>query len=322
MPRLLVTFFCCLLTACASTGKHSSQTLNEKEQRNCFAYYQQQLGQVSMIWGFGDSAIRSVAIDAARADLAKQITVHISTKSEVRESNISADFASLSRSIVDQHLDGVQVERVCHENGKYQVLVKIPRQQVARAAEQKVKQLHGDGKQILTLLQREGSKEQRIQNLVQARNFLASEGELYRSQMSICQIFQGCRLEDDAWLGQLKALVQENNFANTFVLHPEDKIAEDLQAEITSFLLKEGYQISNSAPEQLASASCHRQVFERSQDLREHLVKLHCQIVGQVEGVKVFQLSLSATGFGSTPEQAFQVARTLLEKDESKTSSN
>jgi len=85
-----------------------------------------------------------------------------------------------------------------------------------------------------------------------------------------------------------------------------------------AIMSKEGYQVTSQTHSQLASASCHRTVFEQASGVRELLVKVQCQITGKTEGIQVFQLAVSATGAGHTPEQAFQVARNLLQKDHGK----
>lgn len=290
--------------ACTTSQKQTSPI-----EDNCYEFYQGQLSEQSYIWGFGESGLRVVALDLARSDLAKQISVRVTSRAQTSETAESLEFQAVSQSLVDRQLDGVQTVRSCKKDGRYQAVIRISKQKLLASIKASLVEIYKNAEELLKTEPSEASRQQELEFYVKLKEFRDQNVDFYKDSLKICVALGNCQSFNA--LG-IESKLLKYTPAKQFYFVFTNELAARLAPQIRRIVKQEGISELNENTSAELRISCERNDFEPSSQIREKLVKLICWLEAVDADVIVFRYELSATGYGLSYQDAFRSASSLL----------
>lgn len=293
-----------------------SATALGAEGGECTKYYNLTKASPGIFAGFGHASSPEGAADAARADLAKQISARVSSTTRTRETNRDVSLESVIESRADVALVGARVSRRCGEGGAHEAVVTLHQDFLVRNLATMVQTKLEKASELAERLKAaEGPA--KADMLVEARKLLEDSG--FQEALALCKAFDGCKELKREGLQALQAALDEKGNAqlvgraSLFVLKLESAYAETVSAEVKTLLAQDGVEVSSEAPPgQVVGVDCSERVFPK---LGESLIiEITCRATGLVDGLRKFSYVYSARGVGETPDDARTIARFQLKR--------
>ncbi len=317
-----------VFVACASTEKNafnpaagsgSGSMSGTDGASDCSQYYSSSKKDPSLFSGYGQGRLHEVAVDAARADLAKEISSEISASGSVHETEKDISVSSAVRSSVSASLVDVRIAKKCLADGTHEAVATLRRDMFLASLRKSLTAEDAKAKSYADRV-RSVKGSLRPQLLVEARDFLSKSS--YNETNELCSRLGGCVAAPRAGMDELrslfdsKELAEEAAQANMFKPEFRGELAQNAQAEIISLLREKGWILDESAPvAKIVRAECSEIVFPKIAGTDNQVLELSCRVIGTVDGVKQFSHLFVGKGVATSLLDARALAKNRLTEE-------
>jgi hypothetical protein len=307
----LVTSIGCVSTSPASVDGPSGSASSE-----CVDLYNVSKKNPGLFTGLGAGPVHEVAVDMARADLAKEISTNISSSTTVYETEKSASVSSSVDSRVSAFLSDAKVIRKCEKNGKHEAVVTMHKDLFLASIKKAIESENSRAKLFEERI-RQTKGLGRPGVLIEARDFL--EASSLEESALLCARLGGCtsvsRGDFDALRGVIESpqIAEELAKANLFQPEYSNPLAEEVAGEIASLLRLRKVVLDDKAPEnQIVRAECSEQFFPSIAGTEMRVLELSCRVVSYIDGKKQWSRQYQGRGVGVSPDEARSIARNQM----------
>jgi hypothetical protein len=304
------------VVGCASTAASREGVSAETTASECADYYNVSKKNSGLFVGIGKGTAHEIAVDYARADLAKEISSSISANTTVSETEHSASVTSVVDSRVSALLFDAKVSKKCEKVGQHEAVVTMHRD-LFLSVLQKAAEKENEKARSLAERVRMVKGVARPSVLIEARDFLESSS--FEDLSSLCTRLGGCAQLSRSDFDALEALIESPQVseelakANLFRAEFVNALADELSGELASVLRRRNVVLDDSAPEtQIMHAECSEQFFPAIAGTDMRVLEVSCRVVGYIDHKKQWSRQYLGKGVGATIEEARSIARNQL----------
>jgi hypothetical protein len=322
MHKFVVGVGALVVAACASTSAPvgtPGATLSPSQESECSQFYSLSKKDPSVFSGYGQGRVHEVSVDAARADLAKEISIEISASGTVHETEKDVSVASAVQSRVNASLVDVRIAKKCVVGESHEAVATLRRDMflngMRKALTAEDAKAQGYANRVRSV---KGS--QRPLLLVEAKNFL--EQTTYNQTFELCSRLGGCAAAPRAGIDALremfddKSLAEEAQQANMFRPEFKGALAQESDTQVIALLKEKGWVLSDEAlPSKQAKVECGETVFPKIAGTDQQILEISCRVIGTVEGIKQFNYVFTGKGVASSVETARTLARNQMREE-------
>lgn len=313
MKIVFVSVVALFVVGCASTKALQPAVSAELGSSECAEYYNVSKKNPGLFVGIGKGAVHEVAVDFARADLAKEISSSISANTTVSETEHSASVTSIVDSRVTAFLSDSKVSKKCEKAGQHEAVVTMHRDlfisALKKSAEKESEKAKAFAERVRTV---KGVARPSV--LIEARDF--RENSSFEEITSLCTRLGGCAQMSRSGFDALESIIdspevsEELAKANLFRAQYVNDLADELSGEIAAVLRRKSVVIDEQAPSnQIARVDCSEQFLPAIAGTDMRVLELSCRVVGYVQDKKQWSRQYVGKGVGSNIEEARSIAR-------------
>jgi hypothetical protein len=273
----------------------------------------------SLFSGYGEGRVHEVSVDAARADLAKEISTEISATGSVQETEKDVSVQSAVQSRVNASLVDVRVAKKCVTGERHEAVATL-RRDIFLGGMRKVLLAEDEKAQSFVTRIRTTKGHQRPRILVEASEFLAQS--TYAETLGLCSRLGGCAAAPRSGMESLQALFDEKDLAqeaaeaNMFRAEFKDPLAKSSSGQIVALMKEKGWVLDEAAPEgKLVRVECSETVFPKIAGTESQVLEVSCRVLGTVQGVKQFSHAFVGRGVAASLDTARTLAQNQMREE-------
>lgn len=321
MRSFALAFTAGVFVACASTSVSNSidKQVPPNSESECSQYYSAAKKDTSLFLGYGEGRVHEVAVDAARADLAKEISTEITASGQVQETEKDVGFTSVVQSRVNASLVDVRIAKKCVLGEKHEAIASLRRDMFLGAMRKALFTENEKGSAFVSRIR--GAKgSQRSRLLLEAKEFLRATD--YNDILKLCSRLGGCAAAPRDGIDTLSAMFDDKTIAeeaaqaNMFRAEFVGDMARESQSQIIGLMREKGWVLDDSAlASKIVRVQCSEVVFPKISGTEHQVLEITCRAVGNVEGVKQFDYTFVGKGVAANLEAARVLAKNQMREE-------
>lgn len=311
MWYILELIWVTLLSGCITSHPQSKSVVAKPSECMSIVTDKNRSGDANF-YGYGEAYDPEGAADAARGDLARQITTKVQSETNVSDDGVKVEVSSLTSSSVSQIFTGLKIVQRCHDDNKHAAVAKLPRRLFTKNLNRSLERKLAQSEKLLSRATKAQSTGETLSLVYEAKQFVGKHAEQTTADYDLCRLFRGCIGLNISSMIKLKDFIHQHKKLNAFKYEPLDALATDLRSPISSLLGRKGIHIDQSSKGSLR-VSCRKKVFPKMENLNSQIVEVTCQTVGTYEGLKLMEHHIEARGIGESIDSASEAAKANLE---------